>query len=254
MYPISITAANGLGTNATQSFSLVVDEQPSITSGSSASFSVGSAGSFVVTTTGYPNAAESETGALPSGVTFTDNGDGTATIAGTPGAGTAADYPITITATNGVGSDANQSFTLVVNQAPAFTSAPSATFTTGAAGTFTVVSSARPNATLTETGALPAGVSFTDNGNGTATLAGTPGTLTGGLYQLTITAANGVGSNAHQSFSLFVDDVPAITSAASATFTTGSAGSFGVTTTGYPAPAISETGPLPSGVTLCRQR
>ena len=41
-------------------------------------------------------------------MTFTDNGDGTATLAGTPAAGTGGTYPITITATNGVGTDATQ--------------------------------------------------------------------------------------------------------------------------------------------------
>ena len=35
----------------------------------------------------------SETGTLPTGLTFTDNGDGTATIAGTPAAGTGGTYP-----------------------------------------------------------------------------------------------------------------------------------------------------------------
>jgi Putative Ig domain len=47
-------------------------------------------------------------------VTFKDNGNGTATIAGTPATGTAGTYPITITANNGVGSAATQSFTLTV--------------------------------------------------------------------------------------------------------------------------------------------
>ena len=51
---------------------------------------------------------------------------------------------------------------------------------------------------LTETGALPPGVTFTDNGDGTATLAGTP--TTGGTYPFTITANNGVAPNASQSF------------------------------------------------------
>ena len=54
-----------------------------------------------MTTTGTPTAAFSESGALPIGVTFTDNGDGTATLAGTPAAGSGRDYPITITASNG---------------------------------------------------------------------------------------------------------------------------------------------------------
>ncbi len=48
------------------------------------------------------------------GVTFVDNRDGTATLAGTPAAGTADTYPLTITAANGTTPDATQSFTLTV--------------------------------------------------------------------------------------------------------------------------------------------
>ena len=86
-----------------------------------------------MTTTGFPTPALSETGALPTGVTFVDNGDGTATLAGTPAAGTGGTYPLTITAANGVLPDATQSFTLTVAaaEAPAITSADSTTFTTG---------------------------------------------------------------------------------------------------------------------------
>ena len=46
------------------------------------SVTVGTAGSFTVTTTGYPTSALSESGALPSGVTFVDNGNDTASLAG----------------------------------------------------------------------------------------------------------------------------------------------------------------------------
>ena len=76
-----------------------------------------------MTTTGFPTSALTETGALPTGVTFVDNGDGTATLAGTPAAGTGGTYALTITAANGVTPDATQSFTLTVDQAPAITSA-----------------------------------------------------------------------------------------------------------------------------------
>ena len=62
---------------------------------------------FTVTTTGFPDSALSKTGALPTGVTFVDNGDGTATLAGTPAAGTGGTYPLTITATNTVLPDAD---------------------------------------------------------------------------------------------------------------------------------------------------
>ena len=69
-----------------------------------------------MTTTGFPTSALTETGALPAGVTFVDNGDGTATLAGTPAAGTGGTYPLTITAANGVTPDATQSFTLTVGR------------------------------------------------------------------------------------------------------------------------------------------
>ncbi|HKP03564.1 MAG TPA: putative Ig domain-containing protein, partial [Chthoniobacterales bacterium] len=224
-YPITITATNAIAPDAMQSFTLTVNQPPAVTSANNTTFTVGTAGTFTVTTTGFPTGATmviSETGALPSGVTFTNNNDGTATLAGTPGAGTGGTYPITITANNGVAPNGTQSFTLTVNQAPAITSAANTTFTVGTAGTFSVTTTGFPtNASMVigETGALPSGVTFTNNNNGTATLAGTPGAGTGGTYPITITANNGVGSAAMQSFTLTVNQAPAITSANNTTFT-----------------------------------
>ena len=92
-----------------------------ITSANSTTFQVGVAGTFTVTTTGIPTPSITESGALPAGVTFLDNGDGTGTLSGTPTAtGT---FAITFTAQNGVGPNGTQTFTLTVNQAPAITSA-----------------------------------------------------------------------------------------------------------------------------------
>ncbi len=233
------TAGNLVGTAA-----------PNITSAASTTLTIGAAGSFTVTSTGAPVAALSESGALPSGVSFTDNGDGTATLAGTPAAGTGGTYALTITASNGVAPDATQNFTLTVDQAPAITSAASTTFTVGAAGSFTVTSTAAPNAALSESGTLPAGVTFVDNGNGTATLSGTPAAGTGGTYALTITASNGVSPDATQNFILTVNEAPAITSANSATFQNSVASSFTFTTTGFPTPALAMSGTLPAGVTF----
>jgi hypothetical protein len=88
---------------------------PSITSAAATTFTYGAAATFKVTTNGVPTPTLTESGALPGGVSVTDNGDGTATLAGTPGA--AGTYPISITAHNGYGSDAVQSFTLTVNKA-----------------------------------------------------------------------------------------------------------------------------------------
>ena len=57
-----------------------------------------------------------------------------------------------------------------------------------------------PAPTFTETGALPSGVTLSSAG----VLSGTPALGTVGTYPITITAANGVGSNATQNFTLTV--------------------------------------------------
>jgi Bacterial Ig-like domain (group 3)/Putative Ig domain len=203
----SITAVYSGDTNFTTSTSTALSQAvnqaqaPAITSANSTTFTVGTAGSFTVTTTGFPTASLSETGTLPSGVTFVDNGNGTATLSGTPAAGTGKTYPLTITAANGVTPNATQSFTLTVNQAPAITSATSTTFTVGMAGSFTVTATGFPTPTLSETGALPSGVMFDA---ATGVLSGTPATGTAGPYSLTFTASNNVGSPATQPFTLTV--------------------------------------------------
>lgn len=249
-YSLAITASNGVGSNAAQTFTLTVNETPAITSANKTTFTVLTAGTFPVTTSGYPTASITESGTLPTGVTFVDNGNGTGTLAGTPANGTAGSYPITFTPSNGVGSPAAQNFTLTVGQAPAITSGASKTFTAGTAGSFTVTTSGFPKPTLSEAGALPTGVTFVDNGDGTATLSGTAAAGTGKTYAITITASNGIGSNATQSFTLTVDEAPAITSANSTTFSVGGAGTFQVAASGFPTPAFTESGPLPNGVTF----
>ncbi len=249
-YSLTFTASNGVGTPATQSFTLTVNQAPVFTSANGTTFAVGTAATFTVTTTGTPTPSLSESGTLPTGVTFTNNGNGTATLSGTPGSGTTGTYSLTLTASNGVGIPATQSFTLTVNQGLTFTSANSTTFTVGTAGTFTVTTTGTPTPSLSESGALPTGVTFTNNGNGTATLSGTPTSGSGGTYSLTFTATNGVGTPAIQSFTLTVNQGPTFTSGNSITFTVGTAGTFTVTTTGTPTPSMSASGTLPTGVTF----
>ena len=181
-----------------------VDLASSITSADQTTFTVGQPGSFTMTTTGYPVPALSESGALPSGVTFLDNGNGTATITGVPSAGTGGSYPVTLTASNGVGSDATQIFTLTINQPPAVTSASSTSGTVGSPLTFTVTTTGFPTPALNESGALPSGVSFIDNGDATATLSGTPGTGGGGSFPVTLTVSNGAAPDATQNFTLTI--------------------------------------------------
>ena len=257
VYPLTLTADNGVAATP-QAFTLTVDPlaggAPTFTSGNAVAFVTGAASTYTVTTTGSPAAATlSSVGTLPAGITFTNNGDGTATLAGTADPGTAGLYPLTLTADNGVGT-ATQAFTLTINNVgatPVFTSGATTAFVIGAAGSFVISTAASPAVTaITLTGALPAGVTFTDNGNGTATLSGPPLAGTGGPYALTFTATNGVGAPVFQAFTLSVQETAAITSADARAFTVGFADSFAVTTSGLPVPSVTLTGALPTGVTF----
>jgi Putative Ig domain len=76
-----------------------------------------------VQTTGYPAAHLTATGpgdggALPAGVSFTDNGDGTGTLSGDPAGLVPGTYPITLTARSSQGSS-TQTLTLTVAAGPA---------------------------------------------------------------------------------------------------------------------------------------
>ncbi len=176
--PAGITATvDGVEAQAAQG----VDQSPTITSANSTTFTSGTAGTFTVTTsaTSYPAPTLSESGTLPSGVTFTDNGNGTATLGGTPGAGTAGTYLFTITASNGISPDATQSFTLTVNPAPAthfVVSAPS-TATAGTAFSFTVTAQDAFNNTAT---GYSGTVHFTSSDVGVGVVLPADATLTSG--------------------------------------------------------------------------
>jgi hypothetical protein len=246
-YTVDISAVNGTAT-ASQALTLtVVSGAPAITSSADPTFTAKTAGTFTVTATGTPAPALSETGALPAGVTFADNGNGTATLAGTPAEGTQGTYPLVITATNTSGT-ATEDLSLVVNSGLAITSTSSATATGGKAFSFTVTATGTPTPTLSHTGTLPSGVSFTAGTNGTATLAGTPSASASGVYAITFTAKNSTGT-ASQAFSLTVDQPPTYSNAATVTETAGTAFAFTVSTKGYPVPALS-AGTLPSGVSF----
>jgi YVTN family beta-propeller protein len=202
-YRIQITATGG-GGEQVQNFVIKVGEPPEITSAGSANIAAGQPGSFTVKTTGTSPFSLSETGSLPSGISFKDNGDGTATISGEPTGAEVGSYPITITAHNGFGADAKQSFTLNVVKPLKLESDGSANFYTGAPGAFTVVVGGTPAPSLSEEGALPDGLKFTDNGNGTATISGTPESGTSGTYLIDVTAHNGVSPDAIQALTLTV--------------------------------------------------
>ena len=85
--------------------------------------------------------------------------------------------------------------TIDVNEAPAITSANNTPFVATQPNTFTVTTTAFPKPTLSvSAGTLPSGVTLTDNGDGTATIAGSPAVVDAGPHVVTIQASHGIGS------------------------------------------------------------
>ena len=223
-----------------------------ITSPDSATALAESPFSFTVTTTCNTSAAIIRAGDLPTGLRLVINHNGTATIAGTPSAKYAGLYSVEILTTlPGDSAVTFQAFSLTVDNSPIFKSKPRYLAHTGTAFSYPVTTDyGYPFPTITTTSPLPARVTLVDNANGTAALTGTPGTLAGGIYPITITATNGVGAPVSQSFTLTVYQAPAVAPIANASGTRGTAITpISVSDTGYPVPTLKASG-LPPGVTL----
>lgn len=110
---VYIAGENASTGHTTQLWREPIDVQSEqITTASGVSFTEGTWGSFTVSGSGMPVPSYGATG-IPEWASFTSNGDGTATLTGTPPNGSAGDYPITITETSGTAT-ATQSFTLSV--------------------------------------------------------------------------------------------------------------------------------------------
>ena len=184
------------------------------TTSGSTTWTAGTWSSFAVTTTEAAGITVTESGPLPPGVFFYQNGmDWQWALFGQAPTynGIAGVYPITLTATDSEGQSVTQSFTLTIDESPWIQViglfgfwppgelGPWSTFTspilTESLNSYTINVLGYPVPKITESGTLPAGVTVTDNGDGTFTLAGTPSASdVGKIFDFSITASNGIGS------------------------------------------------------------
>ncbi len=244
-YPITLTASNGTLPDFHQAFTLAVDQSPAATVASSATLQVGNPVNFPIEVTGVPAPSVQVLGDLPAGVSLTGSSLSGWQLTGTPARGSGGLYSISFLVSNFAGS-VDPPVTLTVQEAPSVTSAAKATFRTGMDRSFSLTYLGFPSPTFTETGKLPAGVSFSSSGR----FSGTPGRHAGGVYPIRITGSNGIGADATQSFTLTVNQPPAFTSARQASFSAGKRHTFTIRTSGYPAARLSERGTLPKGITF----
>ena len=217
---------------------------PVITTTSLPNWNTGSPGSQTVAANAFPAASFSESGALPPGLKFSPDG----TVSGTPAAGSGGNYPITVTASNGTPPDFTRPIDLVVDQPPVVTAPSGVTFRVGTTSSVPLQATGYPAPVL---GIVygPPGLAVRGSADTGWQLVGSPPPGSGGTYDLEL-SASGAGIT-YRHIAVTIDEAPAITSKPAATFRTGvRGGSFFVDATGYPAPAFTETGKLPYGISL----
>jgi hypothetical protein len=253
-YTFRVTATNGVGTGA-----------PSAASNAVTPLKPG----FQITTWSLPNAVvgspysqqlESAQGtgtitwkkkSLPKGFALSSTG----LLTGTPTAKATGALSVGVEATEVIGktkTTVTATIPLTVDEAPAFVkkTATSASFPEGTSTTVTLSATGYPAPTITETGALPSGVTFVNG-----VLSGTPAATTeSSTYDLTITASNGItpAATLPTTFVLTVIAPLVITTTSPLpSATPGSAYSEQLTATGgLGAYAWKKTGTLPKGLSL----
>ncbi len=260
-FVFTIRASNGVGTAATQEFTLtvsttvppVINTQPANytvpTGGNTATFSVSATANPAVT--GYQWERQAGGGGAffavangsPAGVTYTGATTSTLSISGVTSGMNGDVFRVVV---NNGATTTSSGATLVVP--PAFTTTANTSFVIDQHTTYEISASGNPAPNITlSSGSLPTGITFTP-GIGTATLSGS--TSQQGSFPLSIAASN-TGGTVTQSFTFTVQQAqaPVITSASSHTFSVNQPGSFTFTANGAPAAQFTLSGAsLPPGI------
>jgi LmbE family N-acetylglucosaminyl deacetylase len=218
---------------------------PTLFGPTSSEFRVGTSVALALQAKGSPTPQLRLIGELPAGLTFVDDGDGTATISGSPAAsvtapGTSRTFALTIKATNEVG-EASRGLTLTVVDPPAESSpqppTPPASQPQGSEPVFStpdvaygfvgrmldlpIEATGAPQPAISLSGELPAGLELRVDGSGQVRLVGRPKVR--GVHRVTLYAANSAGT-AGQQLSLVLEPLPELSRRALALHTGVAAG------------------------------
>jgi lipopolysaccharide export system protein LptA len=180
----TVTATDQLGSATAVNYSVTIDPPVVVTPATLPTGTVNDPYSFAFAASGGSGTYSfSEVGTLPSGLSLSSGG----VLSGTPmQSGT---FNITVTATDSNGGSASLAFTFSVNPAvvPAPATLASATLNAPYSVTFTATGGSGSGYAFAESGALPAGMTFTSAG----LLSGTP--TQSGSFVITVTATDSNG-------------------------------------------------------------
>ena len=248
-FTFTVQASNGVGTAATQSFTLTVQNgavvstppaNSTISPGGTATFSVVAAGTpSTFTYQWYRNAGGVSGFSLMTDISGTYLGSTTSSLTVFNATQGMTGDQFQVVVSNGVGSPATSAAaTLTVAVAPQITSLASTIFALNTANSFTVQATGSPAPTFSVTaGTFPPWASLNST---SGAITGTPTNDTGSPFNFTIQASNGFGTAATQAFTLTVTPAgsfPSFTTQPSnVSVSIGQPATFTVVATGSPAP------------------
>ena len=152
---------------------------------------------------------------VPTGASFGDQGNNTATFSWTPGSTQSGLYNVAFNGTDGNGGTGTASTAITVNDVPPENHAPvlSAPATQqvneGANLSFAVTATDQDGDHVTLTASsVPTGASFSDQGNNSATFSWTPSSTQPGLYNVAFSGTDGNGGTGTAGSAITVTDVP----------------------------------------------
>ena len=239
-FTIAVTVTSALGGVATRSYSITINNPPTITTASLPDGEQGRSYNTTVTAAqGTPPYAWAASG-LPSGMAINATSgviSGTPTVAGR--------FGITITVTDAAGASMSQSLNLVLWPRPAITGTlPNGAVGVAYSGTLTSTGG-RPPMTWSATN-MPAGLTMNA---ATGTLSGTP-TVAGTRF-VNVTVTDSLGGTATRSFRVTIGTAPVITTTSIPSWTVDRTyASFTMAGTGGTAPFTWSATGLPNGLTM----
>lgn len=209
-YAVALEVTDSISQTATQMYTVtVINRAPTFDSMPVTSVVAGDVYTYNISASDLDagDAITITEGSLPSWLSFMDNGDGTAVLSGMPTTSDIGDYAIELEVEDSFGLTDTQAFTLSVmspNPAPSFTSTPVLTASVGNLYTYNITVMDNPGDSLTITGTYPAWLTLTDNGDGTATLSGTPTVADLGPDSVALEVTDSLGQTDTQAFMITV--------------------------------------------------
>jgi len=203
-FSVQVMVSDGRGGTAEQSYELFINGPPEITSQPLTLHQIGSPYQYQVTAQDPNNDTLTyELTSAPGGMTINSSSGLITWDNPIPG-----EYPVTILVQDGRGGQAQQTYSLFINGPPEITSQPPTLHQTGSPYQYQVTAQDPNNDTLTyELTSAPGGMTI-NSSNGLITW----DNPVPGEYPVTIHVQDGRGGEAQQTYSLFINGPPEITS------------------------------------------